>query len=217
MNKRIKKKQKKMINKKLCKRYPFLIPRNRFTGKIPKNYDYSYTEHDALDHGWKVGFGRLLLEDLRLACESTNYLHELRIMQWKEKYGKMELYINAAPQEVHDVISKYRYISQYICIECGSPNAQIVNDYGWYLPLCENCWNNGNKKREKSAIKYGHNFTPIPWCEVSKENVEIPFHMEHTQYSKENGKETISVNISDISKKILDNYNRRKSKKSKTK
>ena len=33
-------------NKKLCKEFPFLIPRNRWTGEIPDDYDYTYTELD---------------------------------------------------------------------------------------------------------------------------------------------------------------------------
>ena len=35
-------------NKKLIERYPFLMPRNRWTGKVPEDYDYSYTELDAI-------------------------------------------------------------------------------------------------------------------------------------------------------------------------
>lgn len=59
MNKRIKKKQIKMNNKKLCKRYPFLIPRNRWTDKLMWDktdkyfMPYSYTELDAMPDGWR--------------------------------------------------------------------------------------------------------------------------------------------------------------------
>ena len=44
MNKRQKKKQIKMKNKKLIKKYPFLLPRNVWTGKVPK-YLKTMTTH----------------------------------------------------------------------------------------------------------------------------------------------------------------------------
>ena len=87
MNKRQKKKQIKMRNKKLVKRYPFLLPRNVWTGKIVEDYDYSWTEYDCLDKGWQIGFGKFLLEDLREACFKTNFLDKLQFLQIKEKFG----------------------------------------------------------------------------------------------------------------------------------
>ena len=86
MKKRQIKKQQKMRNKRLIKQYPFLLPRNVYSDKVPSNYDYEYTEYDALLKGWKIGFGQFLLEDLREACLKTGYLDQMRIEQLKEKY-----------------------------------------------------------------------------------------------------------------------------------
>ena len=44
-------------NHKLIERFPFLIPRNRWTGKVPEDYDYSYTELDSMPDGWRKAFG----------------------------------------------------------------------------------------------------------------------------------------------------------------
>ena len=38
----------KESNQKLIERFPFLMPRNRWTGEVPEDYDYSYTELDLL-------------------------------------------------------------------------------------------------------------------------------------------------------------------------
>ena len=46
-----------MNNKELIERYPFLMPRNRWTGNIPEDFNYSYTELDALEDGWRKAFG----------------------------------------------------------------------------------------------------------------------------------------------------------------
>ena len=43
----------KESNQKLIERFPFLIPRNRWTGKVPEDYDYSYTELDSMLLGSK--------------------------------------------------------------------------------------------------------------------------------------------------------------------
>ena len=140
MNKRQRKKQIKMHkkhiikqNKLLVKHYPFLLPRNVFSDKVPSNYNYNYnynfTEYDSLLKGWKIGFGEFLLEELREACLKTGYLNRLRIFQWKEKYGSMRLYFNEAPSEVHNIANDYEFISQYICGQCGSIHGHVINDY----------------------------------------------------------------------------------------
>ncbi len=38
----------KESNQKLIERFPFLMPRNRWTGEVPEDYDYSYTELDSM-------------------------------------------------------------------------------------------------------------------------------------------------------------------------
>lgn len=202
MNKRQKKKQLKMRNKKLVKRYHFLLPKNVWTGKVVKGYDYTWTELDCLGKGWKAGFGKLLLEDLREACIKTNFLDKLQFSQIKEKYGSLRLYNFGAPQEVQDVIQKYEFISQYSCYYCGSPEATIVNDYGWYLPVCKCCWGKNNKKREQkgySNIK--------PWEEVAEQDdVGLPNEYKYTIYYPDKGKETTTVDISETANKIRRKY-----------
>ena len=47
----------KESNQKLIERFPFLIPRNRWTGKVPEDYDYSYTELDSMPDGWRKALG----------------------------------------------------------------------------------------------------------------------------------------------------------------
>ena len=109
MNIRQKNKRIKMQNKKLTERYPFLIPRNCFSGKVMKGYNHSYTELDCLEPGWKKAFGILICEDIRNELIKHNYLYKYRIMEIKEKYGSLRWYDNGAPGNVHDMIMKYEY------------------------------------------------------------------------------------------------------------
>ena len=203
INKRQKKKQIKTRNKKLIKLYPYFLPRNVWTDKVVNGYDYTWTEYDCIPEGWKVGFGKFLLEDLKSACEKTNYADKLRFFQIKEKFGSLRLYINGAPQEVYDVISKYEFISEHVCINCGSPEAIIVDNYGWYLPLCKHCWNKNIKYREKGGYK------TKSWNEaVGKGKVGLPDEYKVTRYS--NGEnETITYDISDTANKIRSKFEKR--------
>ena len=146
MNIRQKNKRIKMQNKKLTERYPFLIPRNCFSGKVMKGYDHSYTELDYLEPGWKKAFGILICEDIRNELIKHNYLYKYRIMEIKEKYGSLRWYDNGAPGNVHDIIMKYEYISEHICQVCGKINAPMLTGAGWYEVICEKCYENRRKK-----------------------------------------------------------------------
>ncbi len=169
MNKRQKKKRIRIYNKKLCEHYPFLIPRNRHEKGIPKHWYYDYTMFDFFPRGWKHAFGNMLLEELREALIHTDTFSEFRILSCKEKYGHLSLFGWNVKEEVQKVIDKYEYISGYICIQCGQPDVGLVNNYGWFIPLCENCWNRINQQRIENGmvsrafkeVSQG-NITPIP-------------------------------------------------------
>jgi hypothetical protein len=121
-------------NRELVARYPFLLPRNRFTGEVSKDYDYSYTELDDMPTGWRNLFGEKMCEEIKKALGSE--LENYRIMQIKEKFGSLRWYDNGASQEVYDIISKYERLSEITCISCGEP-ATIITSKGWISPYCD--------------------------------------------------------------------------------
>lgn len=113
-------------------------------------------------------------------------------------------YCNGAPEEVHEVIRKYEYISEYICYQCGSPHACVVNDYGWYLPLCKDCWDKNNKKRAEKGYKV------VSWEEVADERCTgLPDEYKYTTYLK--GEDiTTTVDISETANKIRKKFEKKK-------
>ena len=150
MNKRIKKKQIKMENKRLCKRYPFLRPRNRFDDIImwehPKwdwrySKPYAWTELDDMPDGWRKAFGRQMCEEIRRVLVKANYLYDYRIVQIKSKWAELRWYDNGAPSsiyhELQDVIDKYTELSRKTCICCGRPATKL--SCGWIDPFCTEC------------------------------------------------------------------------------
>lgn len=128
-----------MENKPLCKLYPFLIPRNRWTGKVPEDYDYSYTELDAMPAGWREAFGIELCEEIKICLNKMkpDVAAKYMITQIKEKYGQLCWYTNFTTEDLEKVMRKYEDLSKRTCIVCGKP-AEFIT-LGWISPYCGDC------------------------------------------------------------------------------
>lgn len=215
MNKRQKKKKLQRYNKKLIEEYPFLLPRNVWTGEVMKGYNYTYTEWDDLPDGWRKAFGDILLEELRESLIKHNFLNKFRFSQIKEKYGSARFYHFGAPEETCNILRKYEFLSEYICVKCGKPNVPVIDNHGWYEPLCEACYNLQEKcvkaKFEKNKIRWYH---IVPYHDLIDGEIDIPREYKNERYA--NGvTQTIIYDISETVDKILEKYNKRfKSKKS---
>ena len=99
-----------------------------------------YTELDSMDKGWREAFGMNFCKDLRKALIKTGgykLLFRFRILQIKEKYGRLEVYCIGYNDEINKVISKYSKLSEKTCIRCGKPATWISK--GWISPYCDDC------------------------------------------------------------------------------
>ena len=130
------------LNKKMIEEFPFLLPRNRWTGEVRKDYDYTYNELWDLDSGWAKAFGYELICELRDALIEYDYLEKYRILQIKEKFGTLRWYDGGAPVKVFEIIRKYEQLSYKTCIHCGQPAE--YETYGWINYVCKNCLDKHN-------------------------------------------------------------------------
>ena len=99
-----------------------------------------YTELDSMDKGWREAFGIDFCKELRKALIRTGgykLLFRFRILQIKEKYGRLEVYCIGYNDEINKVISKYSKLSEKTCIRCGKPATWISK--GWISPYCDDC------------------------------------------------------------------------------
>lgn len=176
------KKRIKLRNKKLIKKYPWLLPLNVWTRQPLKDYDYSWTEWDAIPKGWRIAFGDMFLKELGAAIGNDYFFIE----QIKEKYGELRMYA-VCTKKAQEVIDKYMVLSRNICIDCGRPDVPSTKG-GWILPLCRKCYN-------------GNNYD----SDMDIEHSRMQDEMRSTSFKKV-GDETIkvntAVNISDTAEKI---------------
>lgn len=142
-------------NKALLERYPFMEPRNVWTGESIEDYTYSWTLADDIPDGWRVAFGDQMLEELREELIKFNYLNDYRPLQIKEKYGTLRWY------------------------DSGIPAGELSEDYKEAtLPLNEPIT---VRHREEVAIEIGRdNYTPFDpktgWEEYERLNKDCKVH-----------------------------------------
>ena len=135
-------------NKKLIEEFPFLLPRNRFTGEVISGYDYEFTELDAIPAGWRKAFGLEMCREIKDCLVKNNYpLDQYRIMDIKEKYGTLRWYDNGHPEGMDEIISKYEDLSMCYCINCGNPTRYVTKGYIYFI--CEQCKDTIELKTER--------------------------------------------------------------------
>ena len=83
-------------------------------------------------HGWAR-----LIEPIVAAARDNN----IEILQIKEKFGGLRVYLGTAPDWLHDMCNLMEDLSYHVCEDCGKPG--IIRDGGWVRTLCEECYGKG--------------------------------------------------------------------------
>lgn len=178
-------------NRKLVERYPFLLPRNVWTGKVSEDYDYTHIRGiGEIPKGWEKVFLQMC-EDIRQPLIDANYLEDFRFSQIKEKYNTMRCYHFGAPEKVQDIIDKYSVMTRYVCIRCGKP--AIYKTQGYITSLCMDCWKDHARHYnvERIAFKPYYKVTGFAFANGEEYERVISFEDEWNKYLKENGYDTV--------------------------
>ena len=120
-------------NKELIAKYPWLLPHNRFSDKIADDYDYSYTELDAMPDGWRKAFGEQMCEEIQKELEKFDYVDKYRILQIKEKFGFLHWYDSGAP------IGKLSDVDETVVVDewKNQPKSDYKENYWYYVGMNE--------------------------------------------------------------------------------
>lgn len=115
-------------NKKLIEEFPFL--------QVNED-NYFVTWLDFMPEGWKNNFGLSLCNDLKEQLLDDGDLGEFEILDVKEKWGMLDMFVMNASERVYGILDKYQRLSQTICCGCGKPATKISK--GWISPWCDDC------------------------------------------------------------------------------
>jgi len=122
-------------------KYPWLVIRNRFTGKVVEELK-DCSEIDDLPRGWYIAFGEQMIDELNELLVKANYADKYRIMQIKEKFGTLRWYDGSIPKSIYPeytaLIKKYEKLSATTCVICGAQGEIDYKAY-WLEPLCKKC------------------------------------------------------------------------------
>ena len=144
-------KAEKQKNRELVKRFPFLLPRNAWSGRkitdgagfwpgspneVPE-YDYEYTSFDLIPQGWRRAFGMEMCQEIEDALEVDGLQDKYFPVQIKEKYGTLRWYTNFTTEKLEKILHKYEDLSERTCILCGAPATKYA--VNWISPYCDEC------------------------------------------------------------------------------
>lgn len=86
------------------------------------------------------GWNNLLancLQELEDICNQKGY--DVEIMQLKEKFGSLRIYLSSYYPELEEIIDRYSKLSETTCEQCGNPSDGVHLYKGWYRSLCGEC------------------------------------------------------------------------------
>lgn len=143
-----------MNNKELAERYPWLWLREDFRSDSEEILTWA----DMIPTGWYTAFGELLFEDLDRALKESypeGIPEDFVILDVKEKWGRLVIYLSEETRLVRDVLLTYEYLSSFVCISCGVPYPFSHMTYeGWVMPLCEKCFSKKCRKDLDNNNRY---------------------------------------------------------------
>jgi hypothetical protein len=117
--------------------------------KIPEDCLKKYTiiqpdptlRNNLMVFGFEIGEGWMslvieLLDKIQHLVDNNPEYSGLQVIQVKEKFAQLRVYLNYYYKEIEDIISEYEEKSCYICEECGE-KGEIRNINNWYTALCD--------------------------------------------------------------------------------
>ena len=126
--------------------------------KIPEDCLKKYTiiqpdptlRNNLMVFGFEIGEGWMslvieLLDKIQHLVDNNPEYSGLQVIQVKEKYGELCVYLNYYYKEIEDIIEEYEEKSCYICEVCGE-KGEIRNINNWYTALCDKHYAEYSKK-----------------------------------------------------------------------
>ena len=136
--------------KQIVAEYPFLRVRD-IDGTIDTAAKFPLM-HLEIPNGWYQLFFQMCA-DIKPLLKKEGIIDDFYFIQVKEKYNELICYSNGvASLEVEQVIQKYRYISRFVCTECGRRAAYETT--GYLASFCMDCWKDRVRHEKVNRIEF---------------------------------------------------------------
>ena len=99
--------------------------------------EMKYSSMFDMCEDFSIGSGWVILVD---ACCAELEDHKVKVLQMKEKFGQLRIYLRAEDHEKDDVnnlVNRYEHLSGCYCDVCGG-RGKLVNKEGTMMTRCEN-------------------------------------------------------------------------------
>ena len=100
--------------------------------------------------GW---FG-ILYQLMEAFTKVQDLPEDFHIMQIKEKFGGLRVYVSSGSEEVYDLIRKAEEVAMKTCEACGSEAGSISTIGSWMRTLCAPCHKTQTAKRKAQEAKW---------------------------------------------------------------
>lgn len=102
--------------------------------------------------GWRSLY-QPILDRIEEINESSD--DRIEVTQVKEKFGRLEIYLDRYTDELLDMINEASEASGRMCEECGEP-AEPTEVGGWIYQLCDKCYEKYLNKTKEILKSYEH-------------------------------------------------------------
>ena len=99
------------------------------------------------NYGW-YGLILPILTEIKEYNKDKEIEDQVHILQIKEKFGSLCIYLDNAPEYIRDMVRKAEKNSYLICEDCGSPINVTTKGPGWIRTLCKECREYRNKRNK---------------------------------------------------------------------
>ena len=116
---------------------------------ITNDYSKKYTiikpdpdlKNNLMAFGFDIGKGWMpllieMLDKIQMLVNNNPEYADVEIVQVKEKFAQLRVYLNYYYEEIEDLIEEYTEKSVHICELCGE-TGETRNLHGWYMTLCD--------------------------------------------------------------------------------
>lgn len=167
-----------VFEKAVINQYPFLRARNT-KGSLDTDTKWPMIFLEIPD-GWLPLFFQMC-NDIKAALEKegAKAIEDFYFLQVKEKYNQLRCY-HTGSKVIDEIITKYSYISRYVCTVCRKPATFETSDY--LASFCDDCGKDKTRHELGEWLEFSDTFTVSGYSNGQHYKKEISVKDEWCRY-----------------------------------